>query len=61
MGKQNNQDIREAISNAKVKYYEVSDGLGIKDSNFSRLLRYELCDEFKNKIFKIIGKIKKEK
>jgi predicted XRE-type DNA-binding protein len=57
MKSKTNKDIREAISNAKVKYYEVADVLGIKDSNFSRLLRYELCKEYKEKILKAIESI----
>ncbi|MEG2235205.1 MAG: hypothetical protein RR144_02020 [Clostridia bacterium] len=55
-----NKDIRNAMKESKVKYYQVADAIGIQDSNFSRLLRYELCDEYKQKIFKVIQEIKEE-
>lgn len=48
------------MKESKVKYYQVADAIGIQDSNFSRLLRYELCDEYKQKIFKVIQEIKEE-
>ena len=53
-----NQDIRKAIKESRVKYYEVADRLGITDSSFSRLLRYELDSEYKYEIFKVIEKMK---
>jgi len=53
-----NQDIRKAIKESRVKYYEVADRLGISDSSFSRLLRYELDSEYKYEIFKVIEKMK---
>jgi len=54
-----NQDIRKAIKESRVKYYEVADRLGITDSSFSRLLRYELDSEYKYEIFKVIEKMKR--
>jgi len=53
-----NQDIRKVIKESRVKYYEVADRLGITDSSFSRLLRYELDSEYKYEIFKVIEKMK---
>lgn len=58
MSKIANQDIRKAIKESRVKYYEVADRLGITDSSFSRLLRYELDSEYKYEIFKVIEKMK---
>ena len=58
MSKIVNQDIRKAIKESRVKYYEVADRLGITDSSFSRLLRYELDSEYKYEIFKVIEKMK---
>ena len=54
----NNLDIRNAISQAKVKYWEVAKHYGLSDGNFSRKLRNELSEAEKQKIFDIISKLK---
>lgn len=56
-----NKDIREAIEKAHLKYYEVANIFGISDGNFTRLLRFELSKEKKDKIFKIIEDLKQSK
>lgn len=53
-----NQDIRDAIKNANLKYWQVADMYGITDGNFSKLLRKELPTEKKEKIMNIIEKLK---
>ena len=50
----NNQDIREAIKSANLKYWQVADQYGLTDSNFSRLLRKELTNDKKEKVFEAI-------
>lgn len=56
-----NKDIREAIEKAHLKHYEVANIFGISDGNFTRLLRFELSKEKKDKIFKIIEDLKQSK
>lgn len=53
-----NQDIRNEAKKAKVNLWEVADALGITDFTLSRKLRYELPDEEKAEIFKIIAELK---
>ena len=49
-----NQDIREAIKKAGVRYWQVAAKCNISDTTFTRRLRYELPDEEKAKIFEAI-------
>jgi len=56
-----NQDIRIAIIQANLKYYEIAHKLGIFEQNFSKKLRYELSKEEKEKLLKIIEELKKER
>ena len=56
-----NQDIREAITENGLKYWQVAQAIGINDGNFSRLLRAELPKEKKKEILKIIKNLSKEK
>lgn len=55
-----NLDIREAVKNAGLFLWEVSDAYGISDNSLSRLLRKELDPETKAKIFTIIEELKAE-
>jgi predicted XRE-type DNA-binding protein len=55
-----NIDIELAIVRAGVKKYQIAEKLGINDGNFSRKLRKELSQPYKDKIFEIINTIKKE-
>lgn len=57
----NNLDIRKAIEESDFKYWQVANKLGITDGNFSRLLRVELQVEDKQKILKVIEKLKEER
>lgn len=49
-----NSDIREAIAEAKVRYWQVAAAYGCTDGNFSRKLRHELPPEEKEQILAII-------
>lgn len=53
-----NKDIRQAIEEAGLKYYLVAKEYGLTDGNFTRLLRFELPQEKKDRIFRIIQKLK---
>ena len=49
-----NTDIKQAARVAKVKHWQIADALGIRDTEFSRRLRFPLPEDEKNKIMKII-------
>jgi hypothetical protein len=50
----NNQEIRLAVRQAKIKLWRVADALGITDSTLSRKLRHELPEDEKQRILAII-------
>ncbi len=52
-----NQDIKEAIREADLKFWQIADKLGLNDGNFSRKLRKELPEEEKAKIRAIIAEL----
>lgn len=45
-----NKEIREYIKAKNVPMWMVAERLGIADSSFSRMLRYEISDEKKRQI-----------
>lgn len=53
-----NQDIRNEITKAGLKLWQIAEKLGINDGNFSRMLRQELSTEKKEEIRGIIKKLK---
>ena len=53
-----NQDIRNEITEAGLKLWQIADELGMADSNFSKLLRKEFSAEKKEEIRGIIKKLK---
>lgn len=53
-----NKDIRQEITKARIRFYEVAAKLGMTDSTLSRKLRYELSDEEKSKIRQTINEIR---
>lgn len=55
-----NKDIREAVTRAGLKLWQIADALGITDSYFSRKLRKELPEEEKERIFGIVRELSKE-
>ncbi len=54
----NNIEIRQAINDKRLKYYEVADALGIHAESLSRMLRKELDGEQKQKVLDAIKSIK---
>lgn len=55
-----NVDVRQAAAAAGVKLWQIAEGLGIADCNFSRRLRRELPQDEKDKIFAIIRELSGE-
>ena len=55
-----NEDVRQAIKEANLKYWQVANAYGLTDGNFSRLLRNGLSEEKREKIMCIIKNLKKE-
>lgn len=53
-----NMDIRQEAKSAGVKLWQIAEGLGINDGNFSRRLRRELPDQEKARIRTIIKGLK---
>ena len=56
-----NADIRMEVSAAGLKLWQIADGLGIADTSFSRMLRYELPEEKKIEIRSVIKQLKEAK
>jgi len=54
----NNIEIRQAINDKRLKYYEVADALGIHAESLSRMLRKELDGEQKQRVLDAIKSIK---
>ena len=54
-----NREIKDYIQNKKVPFWMVAEKLGITDSSFSRLLRYELSDEKREQIISITDELAK--
>ena len=52
-----NKEIRDYARIKDVKHWKIAEKLGINDGNFSRLLRYELKEEKKQEILKIIDEL----
>ena len=56
-----NEDIRQLLKNNGIYQWQVAQKLGMKDTNFSRLMREELEQSKKQKIKNIISDILKER
>ncbi|MEI8198744.1 MAG: hypothetical protein WCG21_01680 [Eubacteriales bacterium] len=56
-----NIDIRSQTQTFNIRLYEISERLGIRDSTFSRMLRYELSEDQKAEIRIAIDEIRKER
>ena len=54
----NNIEIRQAINDKRLRYYEVADALGIHAESLSRMLRKELDGEQKQRVLDAIKSIK---
>jgi len=56
-----NMDIRRAISDSGLRYWQIANAIGVNDGNFSRKLRKELSEEVKIKIFAAITTLSAER
>lgn len=56
-----NEDIRQLLKNNGIYQWQVAQKLGMKDTNFSRLMREELTNDMKKRIQNIINEILKER
>lgn len=56
-----NQDIRREVKSAGLKLWQIADVLEIRDNELSRKMRYELGENEKNNIRRIITILKKSK
>lgn len=54
-----NKDIREYAEKHNVKLWQIANKLGINDGNLSRKLRFELAEEKKAEIYKIVDELSK--
>ncbi len=47
-----NKDLRDYMKDKKIPMWRVAERLGIVDSTFSRMLRYEISEDKRNQIIK---------
>ena len=52
-----NDDIKAYAKESNVKLWQIADELGMRDTNFSKLLRHPLSRTMENRIVEIIDKI----
>ena len=52
-----NKDIRERISKAGLRHWQVADALGLCDTSFCRRLRHELSADEKERVVSVIEKL----
>lgn len=55
-----NKDIKDYARIKDVRLWEIAEKLHLCDSNFSRMLRYEISEDKKAEIFKIIDELAAE-
>jgi len=56
-----NNDLKEAAKSAGVRLWEVAEALRIRDNELSRRLRYDLRQDDRNLILKIIRELEMRK
>ena len=52
-----NKDVKDYIKSKNVPFWRCAERLGISDSSFSRMLRYKITDEKKEKIKRIADEL----
>lgn len=52
-----NEEIKNIAKQNNIRLWKVAERLGISDSNFSRMLRYKLSKEDRDKILAIIKEL----
>lgn len=58
--KMRNKEIKEYIKSKNIPMWRVAEKLGIADSSFSRMLRYEISEEKKSQIKAIADELAAE-
>lgn len=53
----NNVEVRAAIQDKKLRYWQVADALGISENTLCRRLRKELPEDEKKKILEVISRM----
>ena len=61
MATKKNIDVRTAMLLADVRQYEVANAMGVTEEYFSKLLRYELGQDKKDRILNTIDQLKAER
>ena len=52
-----NEDIKQIAKENNIRLWRVAEKLGVSDSNFSRMLRYKLSKEDKDRILAVIKEL----
>ena len=52
-----NEDIKNIAKETNIRLWRVAEKLGVSDSNFSRMLRYKLSKEDKDRILAVIKEL----
>ena len=52
-----NEDIKNIAKENNMRLWRVAEKLGVSDSNFSRMLRYKLSKEDKDRILAVIKEL----
>ncbi len=55
-----NKEIKDYIKSKNIQLWRVAERLGIADSSFSRMLRYEITEEKRLEIYKITDELAAE-
>ena len=55
-----NQDIREEARNSGIYLYKIAESMGISDITLMRKLRYEIPDDEKERIRRVLNELKEE-
>lgn len=55
-----NKEIKAYIKSKNIPMWRVAECLGIADSSFSRMLRYEITEDKKAEIYKIVDELANE-
>lgn len=54
-----NKEIKDYIKSKNISMWRVAERLGISDSSFSRMLRYEITAEKRAEIYEIVNELAK--
>ena len=55
-----NQDVRKAIKQSGLTHWQVAEAFGVAETTFCRMLRRELSDDKKQRVYEAIETLKGE-